>query len=287
MEEPPAAPAHYPARVKRRHLIPIPLLLAALFAAYQYFGAEKVTNPETGRTARVGMSTQQEQALGLQSYQQVLSQSEVVPSGPDHDLVVRVARRLIAAVGPAGDNMNWQVSLVRSDEVNAFCLPGGEIVVYTGILPYTQNEAALAAVLGHEMGHAIARHGAQRMLRTSLAQTVMAGAQFSFTDMDPRQRQMVLAALGAGAQYGFVLPFSRQHESEADEMGLFYMARAGYDPREAIAFWQRMEKSGGSQPPEFLSTHPAHETRIQRLEALMPKALQEYAAAEKPAGTRS
>jgi predicted Zn-dependent protease len=266
--------------MRRRHLIPIPLILAALFAAFQYFGAEKTTNPVTGRKARVGLSTGQEQVLGLQSYQEVLAQSDVVPSGPEHDLAVRVASRLVAAIGDAGQNMDWDLSVVRSEQANAFCLPGGKIVVYTGILPYTRNEAALAAVLGHEMGHAIARHGAQRMLQTNLAQTVMMGAQFSFTDMDPRQRQMVIAALGAGAQYGILLPFSREHEEEADAMGLIYMARAGYDPREAITFWQRMQQAGGNQPPEFMSTHPSNATRIARLNALMPKALDEYAKAD-------
>jgi predicted Zn-dependent protease len=129
------------------------------------------------------------------------------------------------------------------------------------------------------MAHAIARHGAQRMLRSSVAQTVMMGAQFSFTDMDPRQRQMVLAALGAGAQYGILLPFSREHETEADAMGLLYMAQAGYDPHEAIAFWERMERAGGNQPPEFMSTHPSHANRIARLQQLMPRALAEYSKA--------
>jgi predicted Zn-dependent protease len=270
--------------VRRRHLLPIPLILAALFAAFQYFGAEKATNPETGRTARVALSAPQEQALGLQSYREVLAQSEVVPRGPEHDVVVRVAQRLIRAVGAAGQDFDWDVSVVRSEQANAFCLPGGKIVVYTGILPYTQNEAALAAVMGHEMAHAIARHGAQRMLRTNLAQTVMAGAQFSFTDMDPRDRQVVLAALGAGAQYGVLLPFSREHESEADAMGLMYMAHAGYDPREAISFWERMENSGGRQPPEFMSTHPSNATRIARLQQLMPKALEAYGSGGEPTG---
>ncbi len=264
--------------MRRRHLLPIPLLLAALFGIYQYFGAEKTTNPETGRSARVAMSTGQEQALGLASYREVLSQSDVVSRGPEHDLVVRVAQRLIPVVN-TGSNFDWQASVVRSEQANAFCLPGGKIVVYTGILQFALNEASLAAVMGHEMAHAIARHGSQRMLRTNIAQTVMAGAQFSFTDMDPGQRQMVLAALGAGAQYGILLPFSRDHETEADAMGLLYMARAGYDPREAISFWQRMEKAGGGQPPEFMSTHPSHASRIERLNALMPKALEEYAKA--------
>src|SRR3954468_21676810 len=170
--------------MRRRHWLPLPLILAALFAAYQYFGAEKVTNPETGKSVRVALSTGQEQALGLQGYHEVLAQSEVIGEGRDHDMVVGVARRLIGAVGDDAPGFDWQVSLVRSDEANAFCLPGGKIVVYSGLLPYTQNEAGLAAVMGHEMAHAIARHGSQRMLRTNLAQTLLAGAQFSFADMD-------------------------------------------------------------------------------------------------------
>lgn len=264
--------------VRKRSFLPIPLLIAALFAAFQYFGAEKMTNPETGREARVALSSRQEQALGLQSFEEVLAQSDVVPRGPDYDRVLRVARRLIEAVGPAGSDFEWRVALVRSEQANAFCLPGGKIVVYTGILPYTNSEAGLAAVMGHEMAHAIARHGAQRMLRTSLAQTVMMGAQFSFSDLDPGQRQAVMAALGAGAQFGLILPFSRSHENEADEMGVLYMARAGYDPREAIAFWERMGRAGGEQPPEFMSTHPSHATRAERLRALMPRALETYGA---------
>lgn len=262
--------------MRRRGLLPIPLILAAVFAAFQYFGAEKTKNPVTGKSARVALSSNDEKALGLQSYQQVLAESAVVSHGPAHDAVMRVAQRLIGVVGPSAPDFDWQVSVVDSQQANAFCLPGGKIVVYTGILPYTQNDAALAAVMGHEMAHAIARHGAQRMLRTSLAQTVMMGAQFSFTDMDPRDRRMVLAALGAGAQYGVLLPFSREHETEADEMGLLYMARAGFDPREAIAFWQRMEGAGGNQPPEFMSTHPSHASRIARLQQIMPRALGEY-----------
>jgi predicted Zn-dependent protease len=130
--------------------------------------------------------------------------------------------------------------------------------------------------MGHEMAHAVARHGSQRLLRSSLAQTLLVGANFSMGNMDPQQRQTVMAALGAGAQYGLILPFSREQETEADEMGLRYMARAGYDPHEAISFWERMENSGGAQPPEFLSTHPSHGRRIQDLQAFMPKAMAEY-----------
>ena len=267
--------------MNRRHLTVFPILIALVFAAYQYFGAEKAVNPETGRKARVALSTEQEAALGVQSYREVLSQSDTITSGPEYAMVDRVARRLAVAVGDDARNFQWQVTLIRNDQANAFCLPGGKIAVYTGILPYTQNEAALAAVMGHEMGHAIARHGSQRMLQNNLTQTILAGAQYSFTDMDPRQRVAVMAALGVGAQYGVLLPFSREHETEADEMGLIYMARAGYDPREAVKFWERMSSAGGSQPPQFMSTHPAHATRIQHLEALMPKAEAEYSKSAK------
>jgi predicted Zn-dependent protease len=267
--------------MRRRSLTIFPLLIAIGFALFQYFGAEKVKNPETGKSVRVAMSTEQEKALGLQSYREVLAQSDLITTGPERERVERVARRLATAVGSAGEGFDWQVALIRSPQVNAFCLPGGKIAVYTGILPVAQDDAGLAAVMGHEMAHAIARHGSQRLLRTNLAQTVMAGAQFSFSDMDWNQRRMVMAALGAGAQFGVLLPFSRQQETEADEMGVLYMARAGYEPTAAISLWERMEQaSGGAQQPEFASTHPANETRIAHLRELMPRAQAEYAKAQ-------
>jgi predicted Zn-dependent protease len=168
------------------------------------------------------------------------------------------------------------VSVIKSPQANAFCLPGGKIAVYTGILPLTQTDAGLATVLGHEMAHATSRHGSQRLLQQSIAQTAIAGAAYSMSDYDPQRRGMIMAALGAGAQYGVLLPFSRQHESEADQIGLVYMARAGFDPRESIGFWERMAKAGERQPPEFMSTHPSHGTRIQQLEQWMPQAMEEY-----------
>ena len=262
--------------MKRRRFAIIPLLLAGVFMLFQYCTSEKMTNPVTGRTARVALSAEQEEALGLQSFQEVLSQSEVVESGPEHDLVVTVAKRLARATADDARDFKWQVSVVRSPQANAFCLPAGKIVVFTGILPHARTEEGLAAVMGHEMAHAIARHGSQRLLRSSLAQTFMTGASLSMSEMDPQQRYTIMAALGAGAQYGVLLPFSREHESEADEMGLLYMARAGYDPRAAISFWERMSEAGGRQPPEFASTHPSHGTRIEHLRALMPKATAEY-----------
>lgn len=262
--------------MNRRHLRWLPIVIAALIFAWQYFGSEKFVNPETGRKSHVGMSTQQEAALGFQTYRQVLAQARSIDSGPQFEMVRRVAGKLASATGAAGAEYEWQVSLIDDEQINAFCLPGGKIVVYTGILPVAQNEAALATVMGHEMAHATSRHGAQRVLQQNLAQTAMTGIAVSLSDMDYNKQRAVMGALGAGAQFGILMPFGRQHESEADEIGLMYMARAGYDPQESIRFWQRMDQASRSGPPEFLSTHPSHGTRVQQLEALMPKALEQY-----------
>ena len=257
----------------------IPILGAILFMLFQYYSAEKVTNPLTGESARVGLSRTQEDRLGLQAYQEVLSQERVVSSGPQVEQVKRVAARLAGATGEQGRDFQWAVSVVDSPQQNAFCLPGGKIVVYTGILPITRTDAGLAAVLGHEMSHATLHHGGQRVLRENLTQTLLSGAALSMADMSYDQQRTVMAALGAGAKYGAILPFGRGHENEADELGLLYMARAGYDPREALDFWKRMAAANPGQPPEFLSTHPSNGTRLQRLQAEMPRAMEEYAKA--------
>jgi len=262
--------------MNRRHIRWLPIVIAALIFAWQYFGSEKFVNPETGRKSHVGMSTQQEAALGFQTYRQVLAQARSIDSGPQFEMVRGVAGKLASATGVAGAEYEWQVSLIDDEQINAFCLPGGKIVVYTGILPIAQNEAALATVMGHEMAHATSRHGAQRVLQQNLAQTAMTGIAVSLSDMDYNKQRAVMGALGAGAQFGILMPFGRQHESEADEIGLMYMARAGYDPQESIRFWKRMDQASRSGPPEFLSTHPSHGTRVQQLEALMPKALEQY-----------
>jgi metalloendopeptidase OMA1, mitochondrial len=263
---------------QRRLLIRlVPIAIAVLVVVFQYSSSEKVTN-EAGRTARYALNPEQEKALGLQSYQQVLSEVQTVSSGPEYELVKKVAERLAAATGESAKKFDWRVSVVRSNQVNAFCLPGGKIVVYTGILPVAKTEAGLATVMGHEMAHATLRHGSERLLRQKATNTIMTGVQVSVGDMSYEQQRAVMGALGAGAQYGVLLPFSRDHESEADSIGLRYMARAGYDPREAIEFWKRMGKASaaGGKPPEFMSTHPSDTTRIENLERLMPEALQEY-----------
>ena len=259
----------------------LPIAIALIVVAYQFVSTPKVRNPETGRVTHVALNPQQEQQLGLQAYQQVLSKSEVVSSGPVVDAIQRVARRLAGAASEKSrQQYNWQLSVVRSNEVNAFCLPGGEIVVYTGILPVSQNAAGLATVMGHEMAHATSHHGAARLFKQNVTQTLMSGAQFSFWNMDYQQQQAAMAALGAFTKYGVSLPFSREDESEADHIGLLYMARAGYDPHHAVEFWQRMtQQAGGSQPPEFASDHPSHGRRVEQLQEWMPEAMKEYDAA--------
>ncbi|MBW7856939.1 MAG: M48 family metallopeptidase [Leptonema sp. (in: Bacteria)] len=248
-----------------------PILLALVSIAFFYFKSETFQNPITGRETRLGMSKQEEVALGLQGYQEVLSQSQVVQSGPDVELVKKVAQRLVNVVGSEGEGFDWQVSLVQSNEVNAFCLPGGKIVVYTGILPVAQNEAGLATVMGHEIAHATSRHGAERMYDQGMVDIAMKGVQGSIEDLDVSQQKTVLGIIGAGAQYGVLLPFSRNHELEADEVGLYYMMKAGYNPNEAVEFWKRMAAIGDQKPPEFSSTHPSDETRFRRLQELIPK----------------
>jgi predicted Zn-dependent protease len=267
--------------MRRLALRVVAIFIAGFVVFMQFCSSEKFTNP-AGRTARVGLSSEQEEQLGLQTYQQLLQQVQPVESGPEVERVRRVAQRLAAATGDEARGFDWRVTVVRDPQINAFCLPGGKIVVYTGILPVAQNDNGLATVMGHEMAHATARHGSERVLRQKATQTFMTGVQFSMADMSWEQQRAVMAAVGAGAQFGVLMPFGREHENEADQIGLMYMARAGYDPREALSFWERMGKAGGgNQPPEFMSTHPSHGTRIERLRQVMPQALELYEQSQK------
>ena len=256
----------------------IPIFIALLVVFFQRCSAPKIVN-EAGRTARLGLDPKQELALGAQAYRQVLSESRIINTGAQFEMVRRCADRLTVATGEAGKGFQWAVSLVQSGQVNAFCLPGGKIVVYTGILPVAQTEAGLAVVMGHELAHATLHHGAERVFQQQEKNTLLTGVNFSLGDMDYNQRRQLMGLIGAGADIAYTLPFSRDHESEADSVGLRYMARAGYDPREAVAFWQRMSQAGGGATPQFLSTHPAHETRIARLKKDLPKAIEIYESA--------
>jgi predicted Zn-dependent protease len=264
------------------------LIVAAAYFGWYYFSHQQDA-AFTGRTQLIDTSIEEEAQLGLQAYEETLAGAQVVTGGALPGQVRGIAEKLIKA-GPGveqylgrtkgtpvvvqWDKFAWEVNVIESEEVNAFCLPGGKIAVYTGIVPVAKNADALAAVMGHEIAHALLRHGAERMAQQKLVQIGQVAASMSVGDLDPQQQRMVMAALGAGAQYGLILPFSRDHESEADQVGLMLSAAACFDPRESIGLWERMaEASGGASPPEFMSTHPASGTRIQQLQAWMPEAL--------------
>ena len=224
-----------------------------------------------GRTQVVAISPEQESRLGLQAYREVLSTSKVIHRGRTVEAVHEIADRLIQAtrnpefrsrIGIKIPDFEWELEVVDEPQVNAFCLPGGKIVVYTGILPVAVSDAGLATVIGHEISHAVAHHGSERMAQTQMARIGLTAAGVSMGDMDPAARRRIMMVLNAGTKFG-ILTYSRTHESEADHMGLLLMAAAGYDPRESIEFWKRMSAAtGGGSSSEFLSTHPSHGTRI-------------------------
>ncbi len=249
----------------------LPIVLFGLYLAYYYFSNQEEV-PLTGRSQLVDITREQEAALGLQTYQQVLSESKVLRSGQAVDLVREIGYRL-AKVIEDDPGFDWEFNVIESDQANAFALPGGKVAVYTGILPIVQNVDGLSAVMGHEIAHAVARHGAERMAHQKLVQYGSMAASMALGSMDVGTQRMIMGALGMGAQYGVLLPFSRKHESEADYMGLVYLARACYDPREAPRIWERMAENSKGQPQEFMSTHPSHATRIQQLNEWMPDAL--------------
>lgn len=252
----------------------IGIVLAVLAVLFTYMSAEEQEVPVTGRAQRVAMSDEQQQALGAQVYEQTLAeeQANVVTSGPQYEMVQRVAER-IAKVGAVDKpEFEWEFTLLQRDEANAFCLPGGKIVVFTGLLDVAKTDDELAAVVGHEVAHAVAEHGAERIYRQQLTQRAVSAASGAFAD-DPENFQRVAALLGAGAQIGLDLPWNREQESEADHIGIIYAARGSYDPEAAISFWQKMgTASGGKRPPEYLSTHPNSETRVRQLREWMPQA---------------
>ncbi len=262
------------------------LLLFAGYAGY-YWLSNRSTDPLTGEKVLIdkSISPNDEKAMGLQAYQEILTQEHPVDANSQVAQQIRsIAQRLIAKIPQVSDalaaehggqaqhiekSFDWDVNVLQSDQVNAFCLPGGKMAVYTGLVPVAQNDNAMAVVMGHEITHALLRHGAQRMTEQKLSQLgQMAGAM---SGMNQQSMQAVMAVYG----YGRSLPYARKQETQADEMGLLLAAAACFDPQEAIPLWERMNQaSGGRSQPEFSSTHPNPGTRIANLQALMPKAME-------------
>jgi predicted Zn-dependent protease len=262
------------------------LLVPALCALATLLGACE-SAPVTGRSQMMLVSANEERAAGLQAFHEVLSKEPLSADAEANQLVEKVGKRIAAAAERPPNNLwppphfRWEFKTIDKNEPNAFCLPGGKVVVYTGIFPITRTEAGLAVVIGHEVAHALARHGAERMSDQKVAAVGAAAAGIAVAaTMGGRSQVLVpsmMAALGAGATVGFLLPMSRTQESEADRIGLILMALAGYDPREAITVWERMHAaSTGNQKAEWLSTHPADTTRLNDIRRWMPEALQYY-----------
>jgi predicted Zn-dependent protease len=241
------------------------------------------TVPVTGRRQLNLIPASTINSMSFQNYQQFLSEHKVLRGTEDARMVKRIGERTQSAVERyfAGEGMSdqlrgyaWEFNLVEDDLVNAWCMPGGKVVVYTGILPVTRDEAGLAVVMGHEIAHAIANHGNERMSQGLIAEFGGMALSELIKNKPAEAQNLFMSAFGIGANVGVLLPFSRRQESEADHLGLIFMAMAGYDPRVAVDFWKRMaDQKGGAAPPEFLSTHPSDQTRIRKIQELIPDAM--------------
>lgn len=243
------------------------------------------TVPITGRSQLNLIPGSSMLSMSLQQYDQFLKEHKVSTNREQTQLVKRVGAKVQKAVeqyfADSGlsehlSGYKWEFNLVEDKQVNAWCMPGGKVVVYTGILPVAQTEAGLAVVMGHEIAHAIAEHGNERMSQGLMAQLGGVALSTALATKSPATQQLWMQVYGVGAQYGAILPYGRLQESEADHLGLIFMAMAGYDPHEAVPFWERMAaQKGGKAPPEFLSTHPSDATRIENIKRLIPKAMEQ------------
>ena len=252
-----------------------PWLVFIVFAMAAALGNGCSTVPLTGRSQLNLMSPSQEMQLGLTSFEETKKQVPISQNAAAKALVQKVGQRIAAVATADMPNAQWEFVVFESKEANAFCLPGGKVGVYTGILPITKDEAGLAAVLGHEIAHAVARHGGERMSEAMVLQTGGSLLGIGLANSDPRLQAAAQLAYGVGTQVGAELPHSRAQESEADHIGLIYMARAGYDPEQAVKFWERFaafNKQQGGETPWFLRTHPLDEVRIKQLQEWMPAA---------------
>lgn len=240
--------------------------------------------PLTGRSALAMISNDEIQPLVNTEYKEALKASKNLTSTADGQKVVRVGKNMAKAVESylisqgyqeLVDDFDWEFNLLESNQVNAWCMPGGKVAFYSGIMPVTKDEAGIAVVMGHEIAHAVASHSRERMSNGMMINLGMSAFSAALGQNPTMMQQILLQSVGMGSELG-MLSFSRKHELEADEMGLIFMAIAGYDPREAPIFWERMSAAGGATPPEFLSTHPGPDRRIQKLNANMSKALEYY-----------
>jgi predicted Zn-dependent protease len=239
--------------------------------------------PMTHRKQVIVMSEKKENAIGMAAYQEVLKSEPLTENQRAREMVQRVGQR-IADVANRPD-FDWEFNVIESDTQNAFCLPGGKVAVYTGILPVCENEAGLAVVMSHEVAHAIARHGGERMTFQTAQNLGKSAVGYVMKTQEEQQQKIVLAAYGAASQYGVILPYSRKHELEADHIGIMLMARAGYDPSEAPRFWERFAGiKQGAAPMEFLSTHPSDAHRSSALRELLPEAMKSYEATDQKFG---
>jgi predicted Zn-dependent protease len=247
---------------------------------------ECATVPVTGRRQLSLVSNSEIIPMSFEQYGAVLKTSKLSTDKQQTAMVKNVGNRIETAVeqymseNNASDQLKgfeWDFNLIEEDVQNAWCMPGGKVAFYTGIIPTCKNETGIAVVMGHEVAHAIANHGRERMSQGLLAQGFLGGVAVAMGENPTGTQELLMQSIGAGTQIG-MLKFSRQHESEADKLGLIFMAIAGYDPGEAPNFWERMSSGGGEQPPEFMSTHPSHETRIADLTAQIPNALKYYEA---------
>jgi predicted Zn-dependent protease len=233
------------------------------------------TVPYTQRHQFNLVSNEQEAKLGDDAYKEILAKNPRSENQGWQDMIQRTGAN-IKNVAEQPD-FKWEFNVLKGKDVNAFCLPGGKVAFWEGIMPICENETGVAVVMGHEVAHAIAHHGAERMSQGMGAEIIGQILAVGLGNTSPATRDNVLKLYGVGANVGVMLPFSRKHESEADKIGLLLMAKAGYDPRATVEFWKRMSKAGGGEkPPEFLSTHPSDETRIRQLEEWMPEALAFY-----------
>ncbi len=250
-------------------------LIAALVVLATFIGCR--TAPISGRKQVIMIPEQQEIEMGRQAYEEVLAEEKLSTNRHYIEMVNRVGKRIAAVSGK--DDYDWEFRVISSPTMNAFALPGGKVAIYEGIMPICENEAGLAVVMSHEIAHALARHGGERMTQQSIVNGLGRVVEYASRNREQKKRDRIRALYGIGTQYGFTLPYSRKQESEADQIGLMLMARAGYDPTEAPRFWRRFSQQNGEKPPEFMSTHPSDEHRAADLQAMLPEAYKEYESA--------